>query len=63
MMILPFEMLAIIDNPNTAMQKILLEGRPIEEYGRKEFARTAAFLPQNRSVPGITVRALVSLQI
>ena len=40
--------------------RILLEGRPIEEYGRKEFARTAAFLPQNRSVPGITVRALVS---
>ncbi len=40
--------------------RILLEGRPIGEYGRKEFARTAAFLPQSRSVPGITVRALVS---
>lgn len=40
--------------------EILLEGRRVAEYGRREFARTLAFLPQSRSVPGITVRALVN---
>ena len=39
---------------------ILLDGRSIASYGRKEFARTAAFMPQSRPVPGITVRALVA---
>ena len=37
---------------------ILLDDRSIASYGRKEFARTAAFMPQSRPVPGITVRAL-----
>ena len=40
--------------------QILLSGRPVTAYGRKEFARTAAFLPQVRSVPSITVQALVT---
>ena len=39
---------------------ILLDDRSIASYGRKEFARTAAFMPQSRPVPGITVRALVA---
>ena len=38
----------------------LLDDRSIASYGRKEFARTAAFMPQSRPVPGITVRALVA---
>lgn len=40
--------------------KILVDGRPLESYSRKAFARTAAFMPQSRPVPEITVRALVS---
>lgn len=39
---------------------ILLAGRPIAGFGRKEYARTAAFLPQSRNLPAIRVRALVS---
>ena len=39
---------------------ILLNGRPIRAYARMEFARTAAFMPQVRSVPAITVEALVA---
>ena len=39
---------------------ILLDGRPISAYGRTEFARKAAFMPPVRSVPAITVGALVS---
>ena len=39
---------------------ITVAGRPIGDYGRKEFARTAAFMPQVRAVPAITVRGLVS---
>ena len=37
-----------------------LRGRPIREYNRREFARTAAFMPQVRNIPEITVRGLVS---
>lgn len=40
--------------------EILLDGRPVSAYGRKEFARTVSLLPQVRSVPSITVRSLVS---
>ena len=40
--------------------KILLQGRSIQEYDRKEFAREAAFMPQVRNIPEITVRGLVS---
>lgn len=40
--------------------EILLDGRPISAYERKEFARTTSFMPQVRSVPAITVRGLVS---
>ena len=40
--------------------EILLNGRPLSDYSRKELARTAAFLPQVRSIPGISVGALVA---
>lgn len=40
--------------------QILLKGRSIQDYERKEFARTAAFMPQVRNIPEITVRGLVS---
>ena len=36
--------------------QILLQGRPIQDYERKEFARAAAFMPQVRNIPEITVR-------
>ena len=39
---------------------ILLHGRPISDFGRIEFARTAAFMPQVRNMPCITVEGLVS---
>ena len=39
---------------------ILLHGRPVSSYGRTEFARKAAFMPQVRSVPAITAGALVA---
>lgn len=38
---------------------ILLHGKPVQDYDRKEFARLAAALPQSRTVPTITVGALV----
>ena len=40
--------------------EILLDGRPVSAYGRTEFARKAAFMPQVRSVPAITAGALVA---
>lgn len=40
--------------------EILLDGRPVSAYGRREFARTASYMPQVRAVPSITVRGLVS---
>lgn len=40
--------------------EILLDGRPLASYDRKALARTAAFMPQTRAVPSITVEALVS---
>lgn len=40
--------------------EILLEGRPLHSYRRKELARKAAYLPQVREVPEITAEALVS---
>jgi len=40
--------------------EILLDGRPITAYGRKELARKVAYLPQVREVPEITAEALVS---
>lgn len=40
--------------------EILLGGRPVSSYGRTEFARKAAFMPQVRSVPAITAGALVA---
>ena len=40
--------------------EILLDGRPVSSYGRTEFARKAAFMPQVRSVPAITAGALVA---
>lgn len=40
--------------------EILLQGRSIQDYTRREFARCAAFMPQVRNIPEITVRGLVS---
>ncbi len=40
--------------------EVLLEGRPLHSYRRKELARKAAYLPQVREVPEITAEALVS---
>ena len=40
--------------------EILLDGRAVSSYGRTEFARKAAFMPQVRSVPAITAGALVA---
>ena len=40
--------------------EILLDGRPVSSYGRTQFARKAAFMPQVRSVPAITAGALVA---
>ncbi len=39
---------------------IRIAGQDIRSYDRKSFARTAAFLPQVRDVPGISVEMLVS---
>ncbi len=39
--------------------EIRMDGRLIGEYSRKAFARMAAFLPQVRVVPAISVRGLV----
>lgn len=39
---------------------VRLDGRPLDRYGRREFARKVAFLPQSRPVPGITVEALAA---
>lgn len=39
---------------------IVIKGKSLSSYGRKELARTVAFMPQSRSVPSITVRGLVS---
>ena len=39
---------------------IFLNGRSIADYERKEFARHVAFMPQVRSIPAISVQALVS---
>lgn len=40
--------------------QILLQGKPIQQYDRKSFARAAAFMPQVRNIPEISVRGLVS---
>lgn len=40
--------------------EILLQGCAIQDYSRREFARAAAFMPQVRNIPEITVRGLVS---
>lgn len=38
---------------------IRLDGQSIARYGRREFARRAAFLPQTRPVPAMSVQSLV----
>lgn len=40
--------------------EIFLNGTPLSGYSRSALARTAAFMPQLRSVPAITVEALVA---
>lgn len=40
--------------------EIILEGKPVADYERRELARTAAFMPQVRYVPAISVAALVA---
>ena len=39
--------------------KILLDGRSLHSYGRKELARHLAFMPQVRTIPEISVQDLV----
>ena len=39
--------------------EIRLDGQPISAYSRRDFARKAAFLPQSRPLPEMTVRSLV----
>ena len=36
--------------------RILVDGKPAEDYRRREFARSVAFLPQQRPIPAIPVR-------
>lgn len=38
--------------------KILLDERPLAQFGRTEFARKLSYLPQNRPVPDISVELL-----
>lgn len=40
--------------------QVLVAGQPVTDYGRREFARTAALMPQVRDVPAITVESLVA---
>lgn len=40
--------------------EIILEGKQVGDYERRELARTAAFMPQMRYVPAISVAALVA---
>ena len=40
--------------------EILLNGKSLPSYDRRELARTVAFLPQTRSIPAISVGALVA---
>jgi ABC-type cobalamin/Fe3+-siderophores transport system ATPase subunit len=37
---------------------VLVDGRDISDFDRREFARSVAFMPQTRSIPDITVYAL-----
>ncbi len=39
--------------------EILLEGRAMEDWRRRELARKVAFLPQSRTAPNLTVELLV----
>ena len=40
--------------------KVIADGKAVEAYGRKEFARFAALMPQTRDIPAISVEGLVS---
>ncbi len=40
--------------------RVIFSGREIGEYGRKEFARLAAFLPQSRNIPAIRADRFVA---
>lgn len=40
--------------------EIAFDGRPLGDFGRKEFARMAAMLPQVREIPGIQVGRFVA---
>lgn len=41
--------------------RVLVDGRPVGDYGRRELARTMAFLPQSSIAPeGVTVSGLVA---
>ena len=40
--------------------RIFLDGKPYEEYGRKDFARHVASMPQIRPIPQMTVEELIT---
>lgn len=40
--------------------EVRFRGKPLKEYGRKDFARLAAFLPQTRDISSISVEKFVS---
>lgn len=40
--------------------RVMLDGRPVDSYRRRELARLAAMLPQVRETPAITVQRLVA---
>ena len=40
--------------------RVLLEGRPISSYSRRELARLISLLPQTREVPSVTVERLTA---
>ncbi len=52
------KLLARLTTPKSG--EILLNGKPYGAFGRKEFARQVALLPQGRNTPNISVADLVS---
>lgn len=51
-------LLSRLEHPSSG--EILMDLEPYETYGRKEFAKKASLLPQERPIPAISVREFVS---